>query len=361
MMHVLVIIDDARRAQEEQSIKDMLLGIQEADMQVTEILQSPESSRDELVRLSTDSPLQTPMPLNWILKRRIIDSLSREIGRTLPDAIIAFGQFATPIAHELAISLELPLVVECWETDHIRRPPLRPQMASAFATASSGLAAAMRERNEHHLVATTPYPIEVVNADFDKTDQPPSIAIIDAESDIGNTRRILESLAEIVPAHPDLHLFIELGTSKSNVVWRHAESLGLLERTSSFSNASMLRPLLGDCTLMLVANSTCCTRSVIDEAMARGCVVLRPDHPMLTSSDRAHQCLLTESDKGGWIRAIENLLSDSDRRTRLAEMAHDHVRQQNDPNRVISTWKQLIHEVSANSSYPLANAGTTGT
>ena len=359
MMHVVVIVDNPRRFQEEQSIKDMLQGIQAADIQVTEILQSPESSRDELVELSTSTPLQTTMPLNWIQRKRMIDSLSREIGRTPPDAIIAFGQLAATIGHELATALELPLIVECWQSDHCRRPPLRPHMVSAFATSSSGLAAAMRERNQHLLVATTPHPIDAPEMFENRMDLPPSIAIIDAESDIGSTKLILESLAQVIRSIPDLQIFIELGTSKSNVLWRHAESLDLLERMSSFSNASQLRSLLGECTLMVVANSTCCTRAVIDEAMSRGCVVLRPDHPMLANPERLHQCLLTDSTKETWTETINDLLTDQPRRTRLALMAHEHVLKQNDPNRVISTWTQLIHEVSSQDPYPLGNTGTT--
>ena len=359
MMHALVIIDNARRSEEEQSIRDVLVGMQEAGIQITEIIQSPDSSRDELVPLSTDSPLHTPMPLNWLQKRKIIDTLSREIGRSLPDVIITFGHFAASIGQELATSLELPIVVECWQADHIKRPPLKPQMVTAYATASSGLATAMRERDQHHLVATTPYPITMADIPPGQIEPPPSIAILDAEADPRNSRNILDGLAETVKHHPDIQIFIELGRSNSNTTWRHAESLGLLDRMSSFSNASVLRQLVSDCTFIVIANSTCCTRSVIDEAMSKGRVILRPDHPMLTSSDRRHQCILTESSSEEWAEAIDDLISDPKRRNRLGQYAREHVKQQNDPNRVFSTWTQLIHEVSSDLTYPLGNAGTT--
>ena len=190
----------------------------------------------------------------------MIDSPSREIGRTPPDAIIAFGQLAATIGHELATALELPLIVECWQSDHCRRPPLRPHMVSAFATSSSGLAAAMGTQSTSSRGNHTSS--DRCSRDVREQDgSPPSIAIIDAESDIGSTKLILESLAQVIRSIPDLQIFIELGTSKSNVLWRHAESLDLLERMSSFSNASQLRSLLGECTLMVVANSTCCTRA----------------------------------------------------------------------------------------------------
>ncbi|MBG83095.1 MAG: hypothetical protein CMJ40_00950 [Phycisphaerae bacterium] len=359
MMHALVIIDNLRRSQEEQAIRDVLVGLQNAGIQITEMVQSPESSHDEISPLATEAPLHTPMPLNWLQRRRIIDGLSREIGRSLPDVIITFGQFAASIGQDLAMSLELPLVVECWQTDHIKRPPLRPQIVSAYATASSGLANAMRERDQHHLVATTPHPITMTDTANDTTNLPPSIAILDAEVDARSTRDILDGLTETVKHHPDLQIFMELGKSRSNTTWRHAESLGLLDRISSFSNASVLRPLISDCTFLIIANSTCCTRSVIDEAMSKGRVILRPDHPMLASPDRRHQCILTESSKEAWAEAIEDLISDSDRRSRLGQQARTHVRQQNDPNRVFSTWTQLIHEVSSELSYPLGNAGST--
>ena len=356
MMQALAIIDSGRRAEEEQAIRDVLVGLRSADVQVTELLQSPESSRDDVPELSSPSPLHIPMPLNWLQRKRIIDTLSREISRSMPDAIIAFGQKAAMIGHAIANSLELPLIVECWQTAHLKKPPLRPSMTAAYATASEGLAAAMRDCEQHHLVAMTPYPIHIPDQSTDTDRFSPSIAILDAEQDHQNTRSILKAIADLIHHHDTLHICIELGKTSSNAIWRYAESLGLLDRISSFANASTLRQLVSDCTLMIVANSSCCTRSVVDAAMGHGRVVLRPDHPLLSSIERDVQCVMKDTHQEAWTETLRELLENTDRRTGLGSKARAHIRVKNEPNRVFSTWAQLIHEVSHELTYPLANA-----
>ncbi|MEE2907138.1 MAG: hypothetical protein VX527_04815 [Planctomycetota bacterium] len=358
-MHLLAVIDKSRQMQEGMALADVLAGIQDTGIQLTEIVTPPTSPLEDPRGLASLSPLTAPMPVNWFQRSRVCNGLLREIGRPLPDVVLSLGTAASTLAIDLAAALDCPLLVECWLGSHVRRPPVRSALASGYVTASSGLATSLRERNQHELIITAPYPVHMPEAAQDQPGLAPSVAVLDATSDAKGARIILDGLRGVVDEIPDLHICLELGGSNGDPIWKHAEAIGLLDRISSVSNASSLGPLVSECTLTLLASAACSARSIVDLAMARGRVVVQADHPLLSEAERTHQCILLESSPANWTRTIVDLLRDPDRRSRLGQAARAHVERRNDPHVVYSTWTQLLLEVSKDITYPFANTGSS--
>ena len=354
-MHLLAVIDKSRQQQEGIVLADVLAGIQGTGVKLTEVVSPPHSPLEDPRGLATLTPLTAPMPVNWFQRSRVSNGLLRDIGRPLPDVVLSLGTDASTLAIDLAAALDCPLLVECWMGSHIKRPPVRPTLASGYVTASSGLATALRERNQHELIITAPYPVHMPEAAQDGPGLSPSVAVLDAAADAKGARVILDGLRGVVDEIPDLQICLELGGSDGDPIWKHAEAIGLLDRVSSISNASSLGPLVSECTLTLLASAACSARSIVDLAMARGRVVVQADHPLLCEAERTYQCVLLEPTPANWTRTIVDLLQDPDRRARLGQAARAHVERRNDPEVVYSTWTQLLLEVSKDITYPFAN------
>ena len=358
-MHLLVTIDDARAEQEGKAYSEVIAGIKRTGVQVTEVVASTTGTSEEPTGLDTDTPLAIPMPLPWLQRSRLITNLIRDVGRPLPDVILNLGNSAASVAIELASSMDCPLIAECWMASHVKRPPVKPTQAAGYVTASSGLALALRERQQGDLIVTTPFPIAKTNRSEQDPEASPSIAILDSESNHQNARSLLDGIRMVVETIPNLQICLELGKRNGDPIWKYAESIGLLDRISSINNASNLGPLVSDCTLTILASSETTARSVVDMAMARGRVVLQADHPFLSESQRAHQCILLEPTPENWSQSILQLLEDPDRRDTLGKASRREILRRNDPDVVISTWTQLLHEASKDVTYPFANTDTS--
>ncbi|MCH2133298.1 MAG: hypothetical protein MK116_06070 [Phycisphaerales bacterium] len=357
-MHVLAIIDEARRQEEGPALRDTLSGLQQADVMVTELLPTPPSPESDQAGLVTERPLTAAMPVGWLQRARVRDGLLRDLGRQPPDVVLAFGESTATLASDLAQAMDAPLVVECWNATHVKRPPVRPQRVAAYVTASAGLATALRDRKLHELIVALPFPIALPPQSVDAEDATPSIAILDAAAAPMEAKALIDGLVQVVQDIPDLQICLELGRIGGDPTWQYAESRGLLDRISSISNASTLSPLVSDCTLALMARSTCQARSVLDLAMARGRVIVRPDHPLLSEAERTAQCILMEPTAEQWARTILDLLADGDRRMQIGSAARAQVQHRNDPDRVRETWIQLLDEIEQDVTYPFATAGS---
>ncbi|MDG2424397.1 MAG: hypothetical protein P8M22_10500 [Phycisphaerales bacterium] len=358
-MHLLAIIDKSRRQQENNAISDVLGGIQEAGIQLTEVVAPPGIPGEEPRGMATSEPLIAPMPAPWFQRSRVLAGLLRDIGRPLPDVVLCMGDSAGNLAVDIADALDCPLLAECWLSSHLKRPPVRPHLVAGYVTASAGLASALRERKQHELIVTVPFPVHQPSQMEDLPEAAPSIAILDSAMDHKSAKCLLDGLRGVVQEIPDLQICLELTKASGDPIWKYAESIGLLDRISSISNASNLGPLVSDCTLTILASSEFASRSVVDMAMARGRVVVQADHPLLSEAQRSHQCILLEPTPDNWARTILDLLHDPDRRAKLGQAAQQHVLTRNDPDVVYSTWTQLLHEVSKDITYPFATTGTS--
>lgn len=359
-MHLLVTIDDARVQEEGPAYAEVLAGIKQTGIQVTEVVAATPGQDNEVVGLDTDSPLVAPMPLPWLQRSKIVSNLVRDIGRPLPDVVLCLGSLSANVALEIANAVDCPVIAECWLASHLKRPPLRASQVAGYVTASAGLASALRGRQVGDLVVTVPFPVKLPDLNHEAADVIPSIAVLGSELDHDSARCLLDGIRTVVETIPDLQICLELGTRTGDPTWKYAESIGLLDRISSISNASNLGPLVSQCTLTALASCQQTARSVVDLAMARGSVVIQADHAFLSEAEREQQCILLEATAEQWAKSILDLLNDPERRSRLGKASREHVARRNNPDVVISTWTQLIHEASKDVTYPFANTGTSG-
>ena len=360
-MNVLAIIDYERRQEEGPAIADILSGLQQDECTLVELLPESRRNDDQVEGLVTEHPLSAPMPPGWLQRQRVQENLIRDLGRDLPDVIVAFGESAAAMGNDLANEIERPLLVECWHARHAKRPPVRPQRVTGYFTASEGLANVMRERRLHELIATIPFPVSTPDDLPTDMATAPSIAILDTDIDPNAAQQIIDGLKIVIERIPDLQICLEVQEAGGARIWRHAERIGILDRISSIRNASLVGPLVSDCTLTIMASSDRRSRSVTDLAMSRGRVVLRADHPMLSDLERSSQYILMEASADHWAQAIFDLLADADTRSALGNKARLQIEERNEPQMIKKTWKSLLEEAVGNVTYPFDNKGSTAT
>ena len=182
--------------------------------------------------------------------------------------------------------------------------------------------------------------------------------MLDSNTDPAAAQIILDGLRMVIDHIPDLQICLEVDQDGGDRTWRHAEQVGMLDRISSVSNASLVGPLVSDCTLTIMASSERRARSVIALAMSRGRVVLRADHAMLSDQERTAQRILMETTADHWARAVLDLLADSDGRRSIGLKANQQIQERNNPELIKETWKSLLEEVVGNVTYPFENKGS---
>lgn len=307
-LHVAMVLDGDAVATEGPMINRLAVGLVADGRRVSFVL-DPETAPLLPPLAGVDRfevPFRVP-PWRRETRRRLLEALTE---RRSPDAVLARGRAAWPVARELAEVRDRPLAVDSWDLDHVRglvRLTRRDTGVLVLAPTRT-LADRLRTRIDPDRVRFVPVGVPVpaepaeVMADPDRNI---AIAVLGPARQAGVWRSVAAALVEATARVPQAHVFLECMGPAAHAAWREMRRAHLLERLSCLDDAAGVRPLLTRCDLLVVPEPPGRVRSLILEAIGRGVPVIASPSPCLDMlEDGRSGDLVAEADPDAWTERL---------------------------------------------------------
>jgi hypothetical protein len=333
-MHVALVIDEERLAQEQAMLNRMCIGLMAEGVQVTRIVPdnlTAQSIGEGEQRVALASRIQAPMRvLRWMRHSRVV-KLTEAIDEAIPDVLYAVGQQSWDLANDLAEALERPLLIDVWSAAQGRMLP-RAHDAPAIAgyvAPCSGIDAALRKRIDRTLISLVPMGVSMPAEPrfvLPGREQAPALAILGGTRDVIAYRLLFQGLAQVIREQPEIQTFLELRGQREHEIWREAEQAGLLGSISAIGDAATYRRLLTRCDGVLMPEGSGELRSIMLEAMATGIPIIAVrDAALNMLKDDETAWLVDRPSPEQWARQIGRLLEEPQSARALGQRARTVV------------------------------------
>jgi hypothetical protein len=366
-MHIALIVDEERLARERTTLHRLSLALIDQGAQLTRVIPSalPAALReDDQRRLPPAARLTAPMiVLPWMRRSRAA-ALAEAMERSEPDVIYAVGRRAWQVGLGLARLTDRQAALDVSSAEQVRQVPRErtPRAIGAYIAPTARLAEALKTRVEPDLVSLVPPGVAVPSVPHRILGAPHSaiaLAIVGAGRDLSAYRALLNGLARIMRALPQVHAFLELREPHDPGIWRCIRELDLMSRISSIADAAQHRALLTRCDVLLVPEAMGEVSSVTYEAMAAGMPVIAVEDPIADwqVGDQA-AVVLGSSDAGQWESQLQRLLTHPDRARAIGlagrERVAGHHRSSDQAAKLLATFGRMIR----GGNLPFAPAST---
>lgn len=371
-MKVLILADELFAMRERSMLSRLELGLADEGIRVIHGLPADVASHEQGPVFSRAVVYETS---RFGAFRRM---LARRLAQTIrdPDAeeddqpvsiVHVFGGSVWQFGADLASELEADLVLELW------RPALC-ERADQLAAASAGRSAPVfavpdqmldryvRDRSPNLTVRTTPWG---VHADEKPhvllpPNRVPTAVLIGGGHDRAAFGAALTGLAQVIPHHRDLMIFIDSRVVRRGDLWSIAKRLGLLPSMSLIEDIEARRDLLTQADLLILPEARGEHHSVVLEAMAAPMAVIAAADPAVGTllSDRTAR-LVQKVDPNEWASAIRDLLGDPARANALALAGREFVRQERSAFRHVRSVLELYQWMTSPAAIPIRTPNTS--
>lgn len=317
-MHVALIVDEERLSRERMTLHRLSLALIDQGAQLTRVIPaaiSTELREEDQRRLPPAVRLTAPMKVLPWMRRRRAAILAESMERSQPDVIYAVGRHAWPLGIDLARVMDRQAALDVSSLEQARLAPRerKPQTIGAYIAPTAPLAEALKTRVETDLVSLVPQGVAMPSVPHKILGSPQSaiaLAIVGAGRDLIGYRSLLNGLAKVMRAMPQVHAFLEMREPHDPGIWRCIRQLDLTSRVSVIADAAQHRALLTRCDMLLIPEASGEVSSIAYEAMAAGMPVIAVQDQIADWQihDEA-AVVLTGPDAGLWERHLLGLLS----------------------------------------------------
>lgn len=364
-MHLAMIIDEQRLAQEYMMLNRLAVGLIGDGIQVTRIV--PAEAASEYIqlkeqRMALAGRLETDMNvLPWLRSTRA-RQLATAMDKRPPDVILAFGEKAWSIGLDLAKHMNRPLMLDVWSPQQIRRIPTekKAQEISAFVTSSKAMKNMLCRVVDPGLVSVVPYGVPIPKSGqriFAAPNDLVTASVVGSGRDLAGYRALLDGLKRFCSTTPQLQIFLELRGPHQQDIWRYAKKLKLLSQISTFPEAAPHRKLLTQCDLLLMPEHYGEINSLLLESMACGMMVLGRRDGLLEMMIHENTALLIDEDSPAeWAQNLERALQEPEFSQMIGESARKHVIEHYSSSQQVQELSNLLERVVTGGSYTFSKA-----
>ncbi len=285
-MHVALVIDEERLVREHGAINRLTVALLGEGLQITRIV--PESLLDVEPRYERVMSLCRRYGvlfdvLPWMRRSRVT-TITEDLENSPIEIVHVIGEKGWTLGLDLGRAFDCPVTIELDQGSQVLRVPRGRggRNVAAYIAPTLPIAEALRLRVDSDLVSYVPAGVAIAPQPqhiFENAEGSVAIAILGKACELGVYRAMLDALARLSKRYPQLQLFLELPTSRSHEIWRHAQRVGLLPRLSAMGHASDHRQLITRCDLALLPECGGVVRSVLLELLARGIPVVATADP----------------------------------------------------------------------------------
>ena len=366
-MHLAMIIDEQRLAQEYMMLNRLSVGLIGEGIQVTRIV--PAEVASEYIqlkeqRMALAGRLETDMNvLPWLRSTRV-EHLAGAMDKRPPDAILAIGEKAWSIGLDLAKHMNRPLMLDVWSPEQIRKIPTdkKAQAISAFVTSSNALKNELRRVIDPGLVSVVPFGVPSPPADrkiFAAPDDLVTVTVMGSGRDLASYRALLDGLKRICRSTPQIQIFLELRGPHQQDIWRYAKKLKMLSHISTLPEASPQRKLLTQCDILIVPEHYGEIYSLILESMASGMLVLGRRDNLLEMLIHENTALLIDEDSPDeWAQNLDRALQEPEFSQSIGQSAREHVIEHYSSSQQVQEMSILLERVVTGGSYTFSKAAS---
>lgn len=360
LMHVALLIDGARLAQEQAMLNRLCIGLMAEGLQITRIV--PDDLDDARLgegeqRIALAARFEAPMKvLPWMRGARV-QRLVEELDDRVPDVLYAIGRQTWDLAIGLSEAISRPTLIDVWSLEHERWLPTLKTAASlaGYVTPCRGIEAQLERRfGGEHVdlapmgVSIPPRPAEALAA----PERSIAIAVLGAARDLAAYRALFGGLKSVIDRRPTLQVILELPGGQDDDVWRFAEQAGLIARVSAIGDATEHRRLLTQCDLIVMPERTRELRSVLLECMAAArpvaCAASEP-LDMLRDGETAQVVKAPSPDT--WAQTLERMLANPAETRALGAAGRDHVSKSHRSSQQVERMVQSLEQVRSGGPY----------
>jgi len=364
-MHVALIIDQERLAQEQSMLNRLCIGLMAEGAQVTRIV--PDVMPGENVgegeqRVALAARIEAPMRVLPWMRRTRINQIAETLEKSAPDAFYAIGQGAWALGLELAKGIERPLLIDVCSAEQVKvapRPRVSPRIAGYIAPCHA-IAEMLRRRVDTSLVSMVPMGVSLPPGPrpiLGQPDQAASLAILGSGRDMQAYEALLRGLSQVVQQIATMQIFVELRGPHEHAIWQRAEQLGLIGSISAIGEASVYRSLLVGCDLMLIPERLGELRSMMLEAMALGMpVIASRDDALDMLSDGETACFVSRPEPAEWSRQTLALLEDPAKARALGLRARQTVTTHHRSSDQVARLMETLERVQSGGPYRFSPA-----
>lgn len=309
-------------------------------------------------------------PFRRMLARRLAEEIQD------PDAdeddqpvsiVHVFGGSVWDLALDVAMELKSDVAIELW------RPALRERAdqvlmtwkgpsVPVFTVPDPALEKQVRELSPKLTVRSTPWGVHTEDSNHTllPKDRVPTAVIIGGGHDREACTAALTGLAQAIPHHRDLMVFIDSRVVRRGDLWPVCKRLGLLPSISLIEDIEARRDLLTQADLLIVPEARGENHSVVLEAMAAPMAVVALADPAVGSLvDGRSARLIRRVDSGEWASVIREMLSDAEGTNRLAQSAREFVRAERGAFKHIKSVLETYQWMTSKASIPIRGEGGT--
>ncbi len=280
-----------------------------------------------------------------------------------------FGGSVWDLGLDVATELDAELVLELW------RPALRERAEKlsasrqrkpwpVFAVPDAMLERVIRDQSSRLSVRATPWGVHAEDAAHQllPAGRVPAAIIIGGGHDRVACAAALQGLAQVIPHHRDLMVFIDSRVVRRGDLWSVAKRLGLLPNLSLIQDIEDRRDLLTQADLLILPEARGENHSVVLEAMAAPMAVVAAADPTIGTLIHGRTAsLVSKPDPAAWSVAIRELLSDPAKTNSLALSAREYIRQERSAFKHVKAVLDLYQWMTSSASIPIRMAsGSTG-
>ena len=367
-MHVAMIIDEQRLAQEHAMLKRLSVGLMGDGFRITRIVPNEIASEHVYLseqRVALAERLEVQMQVFPWLRSDRIEQIAGSMTRHPPDVVFAIGQNAWKLGLDLARHLDCPLLLEVCSPRQARKVPTgkRAEVISAYVTPTEAMAGVLRQYVDPDLVSVLPYGVAVPDRPrliLDPKREIITAAIVGGGRDIAAYRALLVGLSGLMGELPNLQLFLELRGPCQHEIWRYARKLKLLGSISTLTEASPHRSLLTQCDALLLPERYGELDTLTLEAMGCSMAILASQDPMLEMLEHDQTALLAEEDNPDeWGQLLRRALLHPEPTRKIGMRAREYVLNNNLSSTQVANLADLLERVVTGGSYSFSEASAS--
>lgn len=296
--------------------------------------------------------------------RNLLDRV-RELLDGDPDIVHIFGGGASRLGAEVARMTGAVPAFELWRP-HLESA-VRPLVNRAMgrrdndSNASSGRVpliivpgdAIQRRANQQFpdsVVRKIPWGVHTARGERPQNRDSLCLLLMGPGRDAHAWQAAFHASLRIMRNEPRFHLFADAATLHRLHLWKPAREAGVLDRLSLIDDAESQRDLILGADILLYTDARGEARTILLDAMAARVTLIAAADPLTDSLiDGRTARLVADVNEAQWVEAIEQLVSNADTRSRLADSAVEYVQQNHRATRQIVSLTDAYEWVAGDS------------
>ena len=281
------------------------------------------------------------------------------------DIIHVFGGGAWDLGAELAEDLNARLVLEVWRSGMVSRAANTKwllEVPPMFIAPDAMIERSLKAANSALNVRLCPWGVHAAIAERKvlPVDKAPAAVVVGTGQDSKAFSAAFEGLARVIKEFPEFMLFMDASAASKSGAWALARKWGLAKHISLVDEIESRRDLLMHADFLVQPEARGDQRTIVLDAMAARMLVIAGADPMVSIlADGKTARLIARPDGNEWYAAIAGLLKNQSEAQRLADAAHDCVRDQRRASEQIRLLLQSYATTLPTQAFPFAPSATS--